>query len=143
MNTSRHIFPLVFLARALGGTAAYRRMMNGQLRVLEVGGGLGNMLRLLHNAIGGFSEWAAIDLPLASRLQRWYLRYTLTTAFSTPRVCALIYSPDHDVGTLWDENDSECGAIQAREWARQDCKGFSDAPADIKICAECSRKSYR
>lgn len=79
MNTCRHVKRLVLLLDQLQQDGAISRAGGwGSLRVAEIGGGNGNMARLVGAASTlGFASWTIFDFPIMSRLQRWYLRETL------------------------------------------------------------------
>lgn len=68
---TRHCAQLTFLLHNLRRFGDPRHM-----HVLEVGGGYGNMPRLL-GTHSGFGSWTILDLPFMSRLQRWYLAQSL------------------------------------------------------------------
>src|SRR5215831_7238053 len=42
------------------------------IRIVEVGGGFGNWVRLNHSVMD-YACWTIVDLAFVSRLQRWYL----------------------------------------------------------------------
>ena len=81
MNTCRHIKRLTLLlhqlqADRLVGSSKTRAWRS--LRVAEIGGGNGNMARLVGAAPSlGFASWTIFDFPVMSRLQAWYLEQTL------------------------------------------------------------------
>lgn len=47
-----------------------------KLHFLEIGGGFGNVVRLLGRH-SGFGSWTIFDMPFMTQLQRWYLQHTL------------------------------------------------------------------
>lgn len=72
---SRHIMMLTFLVDLLKKTGN----MDGIKNVVEIGGGFGNMARLMTASREiPFDSWTIIDLPHVSKLQDWYLETTLT-----------------------------------------------------------------
>ena len=82
MNTCRHTKRLVLLLHQLEQDGAVARAGGwGSLRVAEIGGGNGNMARLVGASVG-FGSWTIFDFPIMSRLQRWYLNETLGTTES-------------------------------------------------------------
>lgn len=46
------------------------------IRIVEIGGGFGNWVRLNHSVID-YAHWTIIDLTFVSRLQHWYLEYEI------------------------------------------------------------------
>lgn len=85
MNTCRHIKRLTLLLhqlRADGVVGPARGKTPGRawqsLRIAEIGGGNGNMARLVGATPSlGFASWTIFDFPVMTRLQRWYLEQTL------------------------------------------------------------------
>lgn len=62
---SRHILMSTMIFSKIG------RWIPG--RIIEIGGGFGNWVRLNSNVIR-FKKWTIIDLPFVTELQRWYLK---------------------------------------------------------------------
>ena len=85
MNTCRHIKRLTLLLHQLQtdgvvslGRAEKRGRSWRSLRIAELGGGNGNMARLVGTTPSlGFASWTIFDFPVMTRLQRWYLEQTL------------------------------------------------------------------
>lgn len=65
---SRHIMMCTQIFNHLGS--------DGAKRIVEIGGGFGNWVRL-NAGIIAFEKWSIVDLPFVSRLQRWYLSNVL------------------------------------------------------------------
>jgi len=83
-NTARHVYLLTLLLRSLrdrtnndetSATSA-AAVLSGRGRILEIGGGYGNAMRIMR-ATYGFSTWTIVVLPFFGRLQRWYTQRTL------------------------------------------------------------------
>lgn len=68
---TRHCAQLAFLLHHLRRLGDPTRM-----HFLEVGGGFGNVVRLL-GTHSGFGSWTIFDLPFVGELQRWFLARTL------------------------------------------------------------------
>lgn len=81
MNTCRHIKRLtLLLSQLLEDDVVGSERTWQSLRIAEIGGGNGNMARLVGTSASlGFASWTIFDLPVMSRLQRWYLEQTLDT----------------------------------------------------------------
>eukprot|EP00808_Paulinella_micropora_P001666 g43092.t1 len=75
-NTCRHTLSLTLLFHAMTRAGLTDKLVHGELRFVEIGGGYGNMVRLVQNAYG-FEAFAGIDLPFVTLLQDYYLDYTL------------------------------------------------------------------
>jgi hypothetical protein len=112
MNTCRHIKRWVLLLHQLK-TDGHVAAIGGwqRLKVAEIGGGNGNMARLVRQEcplrchtlaavsaaayrlpaavqVGstvGFGSWTIFDLPIMSQLQEWYLNATLAPRFTVRR----------------------------------------------------------
>jgi hypothetical protein len=61
---SRHIMMSTFIFGSRAWPAG--------IRIVEIGGGFGNWVRLNHSIID-YASWTIVDLAFMSRLQRWYL----------------------------------------------------------------------
>lgn len=68
---TRHSAQLAFLLHHLRRIGDPTRM-----HFLEIGGGFGNVVRLL-GTHSGFGSWTIVDMPFMAELQRWYLARTL------------------------------------------------------------------
>lgn len=65
---SKHIFILTFLFNEIG---------NEHNKIIEIGGGFGNILRLMEETIK-FNEYNIIDIPHIIELQKFYLKNELS-----------------------------------------------------------------
>ena len=78
MNTCRHIKRLTLLLHQLqmDGLVSSKEHGWDGLDIAEIGGGNGNMARLVAKALG-FHQWTIFDFPVMADLQEWYLKRTL------------------------------------------------------------------
>jgi hypothetical protein len=96
---SRHIMMSTFIFGS--------RALPAGIRIVEIGGGFGNWVRLNHSVID-FARWTIIDLTFVSKLQRWYL--------------------EQEVGPLADLKVALVDSEAYPDWKRS-----SDAEADLVI----------
>ena len=88
MNTCRHIKRLTLLLHQLEvdgvATAGASGSSWNNVAIVEIGGGNGNMARLVARAVG-FQSWTIFDMPVMTQLQEWYLKKTLKPDFLVTR----------------------------------------------------------
>ena len=101
-NDSRHIMMSICLFSNI------KSIENA--RIVEIGGGFGNFLRVNYN-LQKFKSWDIIDLPHIGELQKWFLQkshvpsgvYNIISADSTPSFESDIVIGTHSLSELsWD-----------------------------------------
>ena len=99
---SRHIMMSVCLFTSIPSIA--------DARIVEIGGGFGNFLRLNYN-VQKFQTWNIIDLPHIGELQKWYLHkshipenvYNILSSDSKPTFDSDVVIGTHSLSELsWD-----------------------------------------
>ena len=107
-NTCRHTMQLSLLLKTLRQDG--RRVRD--ISVVEIGGGYGNMARLMGRAYG-FKTWTICDMPFMNRLQEYYLEQTLNAVVARNVVAARFFQSDGSGG----------GGERRSEEALLHCKG--------------------
>lgn len=101
-NTCRHTMQLTLLLAALPSL----RLDFASASIVEIGGGYGNMARLM-GAGYGFKDWTIFDMRFMNRLQKHYLEQTLGASVSL-NLPAHIFPPS-SANRHADETAEMCG----------------------------------